>query len=222
MQVLAGPGGPVQWGKPLRHFAPDKNERCLEIPLALLAVYRSPLILDGGCALNMKDAHDFLPSKIVHVNISGETAYQHPRRQYVSGDLRALPFGDKSFPAVTCLSTLEHIGCDNRHYKGDLETDPASRWQAVEELRRVASDVVVFSMPYGLSEMHPSGRWHPFGMEDLSRMLTLLQPATTTVAYYLREPSGWRTAGPIIGQQRAWRDQKMVTGLAVVMARVGP
>lgn len=221
MKILAGPGGPVQWGRPLPpRFAPKKSERCIEFPLALLAVYHAPLILDACCALNMKDTHEFLSSHLVHINLSGELAHRHPRRHYATADVRALPFRSRSFPAVACVSTLEHIGMDNRHYRGAFETDPDSVWQAVSELRRVASDVLVFSVPYGRPEPHPSGQWHAFGPSEMGRLLTALQPATTTVGYYAREPEGWRMAGPELSERQAWREQKTVTGLAVVLARV--
>jgi len=221
MKIFAGPGGPVQWGRPLPpKFAPEKNERCLELPLALLAVYRVSPILDAGCSLNKDDTHDWLRAHVVHINLSGEQAYRHPRRHYVTGDLRALPFADRSFPAVACVSTLEHVGMDNRHYRGGFETDPESMWAAVAELRRVTSDTLVISVPYGIAEPHPSGQWRACGPGDLGRLLTMLQPATTSVAYYGWEPEGWRGAGPELGKRRAWRGEKTVTGLAVIKALV--
>ena len=60
-------------------------------------------------------------------DVTSETRYDSPQRVYVNGDLRDLSqYPDRSFDRVGCISTLEHIGCDNTDYGGTVEADPAS------------------------------------------------------------------------------------------------
>jgi SAM-dependent methyltransferase len=55
----------------------------------------------------------------------------------VEGDVRELPFRTSSYDVVFCISTLEHVGKDNRLYGADGERDPAGIPQALGELKRV-------------------------------------------------------------------------------------
>jgi len=222
MEITVGPGSPVQWGVPLPpKFNPTENERCLEVPLALAIAVWSPLVLDAGCALNIPNLHQWTPSTYVHVTLGQERVYSHRRRQYVVADLRTLPFPDRAFPCVLCISTLEHVGMDNRHYGHSAEAAPDSVWRAVSELRRVCKGALVISVPYGRPEAHPGGKWRAFGSEDIERIGQMLQPATVRVCCYARETDGWRVADRTIGGARAWRDDKTVTGLAVIRASCG-
>ena len=219
LEITIGPGGPVEWGLPLPpKFRPESSERCIEVPLALSVAVWCPLVLDAGAALNIKNVHASLPSTLMHVTLGSEKHYAHSRRQYARADLRALPFTDRAFPGVLCVSTLEHIGMDNRHYGHAGQSEPDSVWDAVRELRRVCGGVILLSVPFGRAEVHPSGRWRAFGSEDIDQIAAILTPASIRVACYALELDGWRMADPTIGDRRAWRDDKTVTGLAVVRA----
>ena len=231
MKVCVNEEAVVRWGQPLPpHYLPDDNERCIELPLAFELIRPYPLVLDAGCAMNHPNSHVYMRGRFIHATLSGETAYveqdadgrikPHQRRLYVSADIRALPFRAASMPAVACISTLEHIGGDNSHYRGAKECAFETAWRAVAELRRVASDLIVISVPFGRGEIHPSGRWRAWGAHDLSRLLALLQPATTQVAYYSNTGDGWTVAGPEIAERRAWRGEKRIQGLIVVRALV--
>jgi SAM-dependent methyltransferase len=57
----------------------------------------------------------------------------------VAADARRLPFDSRSFDVVFCISTLEHVGGDNRRYELDAEGDPDAPLAALRELRRVTA-----------------------------------------------------------------------------------
>jgi SAM-dependent methyltransferase len=59
--------------------------------------------------------------------------------ELVSADVRQLPFADRSFELIFCISTLEHIGYDNTVYGLDDERDPDGMRRTLAELRRVLS-----------------------------------------------------------------------------------
>jgi SAM-dependent methyltransferase len=71
----------------------------------------------------------------------------HPNVKFVKADAQKLPFPDKSFGAVTCISTIEHVGLsaygDPRYDNGDS--------LVIEELRRVLwpRGRLILTTPYG-------------------------------------------------------------------------
>jgi 2-polyprenyl-3-methyl-5-hydroxy-6-metoxy-1,4-benzoquinol methylase len=70
----------------------------------------------------------------------------HPNLKFVRGDLKTLPFLDESFDAVTCISTIEHVGLsaygDPKYDYGDSLT--------IDEFRRVLEPGgrLVLTTPY--------------------------------------------------------------------------
>ena len=71
----------------------------------------------------------------------------------VVGDLRALPFADGSFDVAFCISTIEHVGRDNRVYGVDEERDDTGIPSGLRELRRVARRILL-TVPTGVEEDH--------------------------------------------------------------------
>ena len=72
----------------------------------------------------------------------------------VEADVRALPFKRGSFDVVFCISTLEHVGKDNRLYGAREERDPAGIPHALRELKRVLrrSGRLLLTVPAGENE----------------------------------------------------------------------
>jgi O-antigen chain-terminating methyltransferase len=94
-----------------------------------------------------------------------------PGIRTVVADVRQLPFGDDAFDVVVCISTLEHVGRDNRRYGADAERDEGATGTALEELRRVVAPDgrLVVTVPCGEREDHgwfvqldPAGWNHEF------------------------------------------------------------
>jgi SAM-dependent methyltransferase len=79
-----------------------------------------------------------------------------PGMQTLRADVRSLPFRDGSFDVAFCISTLEHVGRDNRRYGYDDEPDEQGMRAALAELRRVLSRAgrLLLSVPCGEPQEH--------------------------------------------------------------------
>lgn len=120
------------------HAPAETDERPIEIPWCLARYSGEPRVLDAGYAfaepaylvgLTGLGARDLVGVDLV----GGEV----PGLRSVRADLRSLPFEDAAFDVVFCISTLEHVGRDNRQYGLAAEADDASLDAALRELRRV-------------------------------------------------------------------------------------
>jgi SAM-dependent methyltransferase len=78
---------------------------------------------------------------------------QVPGLRVVDGDVRKLPFADGSFDVCFCISTLEHVGRDNRQYGLGEEDDAGGKEAALSELARVVGEEgrVLLTVPCGES-----------------------------------------------------------------------
>ena len=74
-----------------------------------------------------------------------------PGLRGVEADVRSLPFRDVEFGAAICISTLEHVGRDNRAYGLAAEHNAEGPLAALHELRRVAGRTLL-SVPTGERE----------------------------------------------------------------------
>jgi len=75
----------------------------------------------------------------------------------VQGDILEMPFEDAFFDAVTCISTLEHLGLG--FYK-DPRSDCSADERALREIRRVLKPGgrLVLSVPYGVPHQNEHQR----------------------------------------------------------------
>jgi len=118
-------------------------------------------ILDVGCVLNNPVISDFVDSKssIYFLNpVQEEVCYQ--KYGYFRSSLAEWDC-PMTFPLVTCLSTIEHIGFDNTRY-GVNEFDQGWDWpRCIEEVVRSVAKLLTFtetggtmfvSCPYGVKE----------------------------------------------------------------------
>src|SRR5436305_56814 len=128
-------GGPARF----LEAPPGTDERAVEIPWALSRLGSARRVLDVGSA-NAQPAYlaalvgagvpELVGVDLVEAEI--------PEMQTVVADVRDLPFPDSAFDLVLCISTLEHVGRDNRVYGGGSETD-GGELEALRELRRVTA-----------------------------------------------------------------------------------
>jgi SAM-dependent methyltransferase len=143
---------------PLRGLtAPAGDERAVEIPWALSRLAGAERILDVGSA-NAEPAYLLA---LAHAPARERVAldlvsFELPGLHCVSGDVRAMPFDDGSFDAALCISTLEHVGADNRIYGEGGRRDPAGLDAGLRELRRVLAQGgrLVVTVPCGIAEDH--------------------------------------------------------------------
>jgi hypothetical protein len=178
---------PLAWGQPIEGLKWE-SERCIELPLAegLMGLHHPGRVLDAGCACNA--IMEVPPvAEVTHLtqNVKSEDQYQQTNRRYVSADLRDLSrFPDRHFDRIVCMSTLEHIGCDNSGYLAPKEDDPASVTRAIAELWRVCAGRLVISVPFKVTPWrHP--KWHY--VTDLEPFACLTNAPRLEVAYYRRD-----------------------------------
>ncbi len=122
-----GRPGPTSASSRSRGCSRDSaGERALEVGYAFAEPpYLAALLQAGFAELTGVD--------LAEADVPGLTGVQ--------ADVRDLPFDDKAFDLVLCVSTLEHVGADNTGYGLDAEDDGSSRLTALRELRRVLDDV---------------------------------------------------------------------------------
>jgi Domain of unknown function (DUF4214)/Methyltransferase domain len=150
--------------RPRELTAPPGDERPIEIPWCL-SRYRGERLLDVGyafaepaylAALTKLGAPELIGVDLARAEVPGLTG--------VVADVRSLPFRNNEFGAAICISTLEHVGRDNRAYGLPPERDPAGPAAALRELRRVSERLLV-SVPTGEREeldwllQLPPGDW---------------------------------------------------------------
>jgi SAM-dependent methyltransferase len=140
------------------------DERCIEYPWLLAHV---PVglgrVLDAGAAVNHAFLLDqpALADKRLHIVTLAPEAVCYWQRgiSYLFEDLRGLPLQDSVYDMVICVSTLEHVGCDNTFYTGPT---PSAEQRvddfplAVRELHRVlkAGGQLLLTVPYGRYQYH--------------------------------------------------------------------
>ena len=186
-------GGP--W-RPRELRAPATgDERAIEIPWALARydgeghvldigyAFAEPAYLAGLVALGAID--------LVGVDLATADV---PGLRSVVADVRALPFSDSSYDLAFCISTLEHIGRDNKVYDVDAEREDAGDEAALRELHRVLTKDgrLLVSVPTG---EHDDQGWQI--QRTPEEWIAVFERAGFIVyedELYLRAANGWRRA----------------------------
>jgi SAM-dependent methyltransferase len=173
------------------------DERLVELPW-VFANEPDGRVLDAGSALN----HDWVLHRLVSrvdaldiVTLAPEPeSYNSLGISYLYADLRDLPFRDGLYDTVVSVSTLEHVGMDNRHYGAGEGVSADAReatCQAVRELRRVLvpGGRLLITVPFGRAETH--GWLRQFDREQLDELVEAADPAEVKVAVW-RNRGGWQ------------------------------
>jgi SAM-dependent methyltransferase len=230
VQLMAGSRGPEWEGAiPLTGFGVGFDERVLELPFALdtAGLDRAGEVLDAGSSLNLPVVRQVVgrpAARLTHFTQSGSRESQLPGDEdkfvFRFGDLRQMPFADRTFDRAVCVSTLEHVGMDNTQYGGASEADPASAVRAVAELLRVIvpGGELLLTVPYGRRRATES-----FRVFDADDLRTLLAPAAADEVQtrYFYYQSGWTEGNgqPPAAVLDARYSDDVVTGIAVTRIR---
>jgi SAM-dependent methyltransferase len=174
---------------------PGTDERLIEIPWSVARVRAGEWVLDVGTA-HAEPAYvaallDRAPAEVIGVDLVEAVI---PGVAAIVADVRELPFEDGSFDVALCVSTLEHVGRDNRVYGAGVEADPEGIPATLEELRRVlkTDGRLVVTVPCGEAEDHgwfvqlEPAAWNDAFLEAGFRVLE--------EEIYALGPEGWRAA----------------------------
>jgi SAM-dependent methyltransferase len=168
------------------------DERLVEIPWVLARYADEPRVVDVGYANAAAAYLDALvaaaPGEVVGLDL---VAAEVPGVRAVVGDLRALPFEDASFDVLLCISTIEHVGRDNRVYGSQEEHDESGILTALREIRRVAARALV-TVPVGAHEDH--GWFVQLPVETWRSLFDQAGLAVAEDELYVLGDEGWRSA----------------------------
>lgn len=174
---------------------PGSDERAIEVPWVLARARGARRVLDLGSA-HAEPAYlagllELGADELVGVDL---VAAEIPGLDSRVADIRALPFAEGAFDCVLCVSTLEHVGRDNRVYGAVEEHDETGMQAALAELRRVLHPAgrLLASVPCGEVEDHG---W--FVQLDVRGWMELFAAGGFAVAeeeVYELTSAGWRSA----------------------------
>ena len=161
---------PEQWGVGL-------DERCVEYPWLLSNLNNGPEhLLDAGSILNSQFIldHPIFREKKLHIlTLAPEgSCFWHKCVSYLYDDLRDIPIRNDYYDTIVCLSTLEHIGCDNQRYSpGEIHREQRLEdfLLVMRELRRVVKPGgrLFLTVPFGLYQYF--GEFQQFDRRMLGR-----------------------------------------------------
>ena len=183
------------------------DERVVEYPwtLSRLSV-REGKLLDAGSVFNFREIIEdprFSRKNLTIFTLAPESkAFWQRGISYHYGDLRHLPFRDNWFDEICSLSTLGHIGMDNRLY---TKTDTVGEIgleaeRAVKELIRVLrpGGQLLASVVFGkhqLIEWNGSPFAEQFDSALLKDLLKVFSPcASVSTSFYKYTGRGWNVS----------------------------
>jgi SAM-dependent methyltransferase len=178
-------------------FGRTLDERIVELPWVIAKLQGRSKVLDAGSALN----HSFVLPFLSNSDLSIVTLYPEPYRategqSYIYSDLRSLDFKSNIFDGISCISTIEHIGFPNAHYKHKtnlLDNDLAKggRSEVISELKRVLKKGgnLCVSGPYGKGEDYSTFR--NLDYEDVDELVNAFEPESFELRSFLYTQDGW-------------------------------
>ena len=118
--------------------AGDVDETVIAVPWVLARYRGEPDVLDIGHAF-ADPAHVAALIRLGAERLRGvdPVGTDLDGMESIVGDVRSLPFADRSFDVAFCVDTLQHVGRDNRAYGLAAEADPEGELKALRELHRV-------------------------------------------------------------------------------------
>lgn len=169
------------------------DERIVEYPWLFSRLSSEPgTLLDAGSVFN----HDFIichprlrPKNVTIMTLAPEEeCFWRRNISYLYGDIRNMVFQDDVFDEVACISTLEHVGLDNRRFHegslSDVSIDAKFDWGAVRELARVLKPGgrCFVSFPFGKAAISDWQRIFDAAMVE--RLIQEFAPVSSDAIYF--------------------------------------
>ncbi|MEM7011038.1 MAG: class I SAM-dependent methyltransferase [Verrucomicrobiota bacterium] len=200
------------------------DERAVEYPWAFqrIAAAAPQKLLDVGPALNHEFCVEALQKdnpdrQITFFSLTPEANCFYERAvSYQLGDARSLPFQSDFFDVVSCISTLEHIGMDNRKYGGSEESDSDAFKLAIAEMRRVLKPgaPLLVTVPFGANASDPNGRHIGFTMPMIRACLQEFELSKSTASWFRYVDSAWRRADANQCENASYTSENLPNSLA--------
>lgn len=145
-----------------------------------------PSILECGCSwgyvlayVNGQVGIDINPMNVTLAKVLS------PDREFLTADIRDLPFPSRSFDTVMLPESIEHLGFTTKAPSEglDMQSDVP---KAIAEAKRVARQRILITCPDGRGENPDATNMkHPFLMDEehLKRLLLYLWPFPSTVTF---------------------------------------
>jgi SAM-dependent methyltransferase len=186
-----------------KRFGVGFDERCVEYPWLFSQLHGAPeSVLDAGSALNHEFILDhpvFRKKQLSIVTLAPEgVCFWQRGISYLYGDLRDLPIRDEYCDTIVCLSTLEHVGCDNSIYRKDgsaREERLGDFVLVMKSLYRVLKPggSLFLTVPFGVYRYF--GAFQQFDRDLLSRAVAAFGEARAlSESFYRYDRDGWHTA----------------------------
>lgn len=202
------------------------DERCVEYPWLFAHLpANAKCLLDAGSILNYDFIlnHSIFDHKKLHIlTLAPEiNCFWQKGISYLYNDLRDIPLRNDYYDAIICLSTLEHIGCDNTIYTKDKtyrENHSEDFVLAMKELHRILkpSGSLLLSVPFGAYRHF--GLFQQFDRELLSRAVDAFDDASQVIEIFYRyNANGWQVSTAedcaeceyVEWVARAWQHQQL-------------
>lgn len=179
------------------------DERIVEYPWLISQLpLNEGKLLDAGSTLNFDFilSNNVFASKKMYISTLAPEAncYWKKGISYIYEDLRETCYKDDYFDWVVCLSTIEHIGLDNRMlYTDDIsknENNSETYLLAIKELYRILKPggVLYITVPFGKKKNH--GWFQVFDSKEIDNLIEVFSPKSFIENHFKYEPDGWRVS----------------------------
>lgn len=178
-------------------YGQNLDERLIEWPWVLTHIPpKSYRILDAGSAMNHHHvlSYPIWKNKKLDIMTLAPESYCAWKKgiSYLFYDLRNIPYKDEEFDVIISVSTLEHIGMDNRKYDNKTnEHNNHDIFKVLLEFHRILKNhgILLFTVPYGQYEDH--NEFQQFDENLLEQCATVFSPKLRKETFFLYTSSGW-------------------------------
>lgn len=124
------------------------NERIIERPFVFQNLPKKGRILDIGCSDSIMPIEIASLGYETYGNDLKKYPYRYPGFKFIQGDAFKLDFPDNYFDAITCISTLEHVGL-SKDFSGN--TGKRKDKLLIEKIRKMLKKkgILMLTIPFG-------------------------------------------------------------------------